>query len=451
MSQGPYSPMVIFLRRWWSHLPGGRVGRAVATVATGSAAVQVLGVLVSPITARVFDPAAQGVVAVFLSLTTICSGLAFLRYEQAVPLPATRSGRAEAASLCLWILPWAMLIFALFVLLGSDRMARVMGEPAAARYLWVLPFSAGAAALLQVLTHWFTREGEFKVIVRGRLRQSLGQIGFQIGVGALTGGSPWALVLGNVTGSLLAMSVLLRRLPHGCAAEVRRVTGETRRAVARRYRRFPLYASWSTALDLLAPALPVFVLAGLYGTEVNGWYRMAQTLVTLPIGAVSGAIMMVYWGEAARLTHENPRTLLKLYHRITVIIASLAPIVIAGAWLLAKLVPVLFGRRWTESGTYALVLAFPAAFSLIATPSVNLSVLGYNHLEAVWVVARIACLALATWYCSTQHLDPIDTLSVFACVLVAAYGVLVLLNFTAIRHYIREREFAPVGGDPLAA
>lgn len=404
-------------------------------MASGTALVQLVGLVSAPITARVFAPAETGVNAVFLNLVAIFAGLAFLRFEQALPLPKTRDERVVLVLLCLVVLPATIGLVVLMILLGRHWIADLLNEPRLAPYLWMLPLAVGLAGLTQMLANWFTRENEFGVIVKTRLRQSCGQIGFQLGAGALTHGNAWVLICGNVLGNAIAVLGYLRKLPSELARALRSVTFNSLRSMARDYRRFAFYNSWSSIIGTLAPTIPVFVLTALHGTQATGWYRMAQLLVTLPVSAISSAVMNVYWSEAARLAHEDPVALKLLYRKITLCLAGFGGVLVLGSASLPFLVPILFGPRWAEAGTYAVVMSIPAAFALMSTPAVNLSTLNFNHWEAAWVSFRIMLMALVTWASWAFKLSALATLGAFSAVLVLGYVLLICLNLKALKNF----------------
>jgi O-antigen/teichoic acid export membrane protein len=420
-------------------IPGGSFSRAVVHLASGNAGVQAIGLLTAPITARIFAPAESGLAAVFLNLTAIASGLACARYDQAIPLPESRATRLDLLALCLRILPLTVALSILIVSFAGRALANLLNEPALENYLVLLPLAILLTAVTQMLSNWFTREAEFGVIVRSKLRQSVLQIGFQISTGALTHGSVWILLWGSVLGNVAAVVTCLRRLGADVTGIWQRAKCATLSPVAHRYRQFPLFNSWSAVVDSLGQTLPVFIMTSLHGAQETGWLRMAQTLVSLPVAAVSSAVANVYWSEAARRAAEAPHTIRSLYLRTTVGLAVGGALLVLGSLVLPALVPVVFGSRWGEAGSYAVVMAFPAACALLSAPAVNLATLGFNHWEAGWVIVRLALTAIAATVAHKFDLSPLATLQALATALVAGYGLLIVLNLVAIREFLRRQ------------
>ena len=70
-----------------ARLPGGAFARGVVTLASGTAAAQLLTVLALPLITRLYSPADYGTLAVYSSTITLLLVVASLRYEVAIPLP----------------------------------------------------------------------------------------------------------------------------------------------------------------------------------------------------------------------------------------------------------------------------------------------------------------------------------------------------------------------------
>jgi hypothetical protein len=177
---------------------------------------------------------------------------------------------------------------------------------------------------------------------------------------------------------------------------MRTVTLASMLDVARRYRRFPLFASWSGLLSSAAAQMPTLLLAAHYGVEVTGLFALANRLQAVTITLVSAAIGDVFLGEAARLLKDQPERIRSLFWRtlrrsllvglvLTLMITLPAPFVFGHV----------FGEEWAEAGTYIQILApmFVLSFSSRAVAS-SFDVLERQDLdlvtETVWLAATIA-------------------------------------------------------------
>jgi O-antigen/teichoic acid export membrane protein len=420
-----------------TRLRNSEFGRAVLGMAGGTAGAQFIGILSAPLMSRVFAPGETGVVAVLSNLLSICGGLAMLRYEQAIPLPKTQRGRTEVALLCFAALGISSALALSCVGFGRAWIASCLKSPAVTPYLWVLPLGLLTAGSALILQNWFVREKDFRTVVGALLAQSVSQITFQLTFGVVTHGNAWVLAFGPIVGCAAGTWAYLRNLGHDVFGDVRCTAVSGLLRTAREYRHFPMFNSWSGMLQLLAQTIPVLSLAGLYGTNCAGWYRMAQTMVTLPIAAICSAVSSVYTSEAARLMHTDIHALRRLYLRITLRMAGLGSLLVIASFSLPFLVPPLFGQRWAPAGRYAIVMSFGTACSLAIAPAVNLCLLKRNHWDAIWAALRAALMVGVVWVAATWQLSPLQVLAGFSLVMCLSYAVYIFLNLAAIDAWAR--------------
>ena len=88
----------------------------------------------------------------------------------------------------------------------------------------------------------------FTAIANTRMRQGIVGPTTQIGLGVLDAGAP-GLVIGSILGQSASTLGLFRRAISPHRAHLRAVTWRRATALAWRYRRFPLIASWAALLD----------------------------------------------------------------------------------------------------------------------------------------------------------------------------------------------------------
>lgn len=404
---------------------------------SGTALVQVVGIVTAPLTARIYDPDQAGIAGVINGLAGVCAGVACLRYEQAIALPAQRRDGLAIVGLCLLIAPIVCGAGALVLMLFGADVGRLLNLDSGRRLLLVMPISILAAAVFAVAMQLSLRERAYHAIARARLAQSTTQIGLQLGIGALVDGRAWVMVWGYVAGYVLG----IRSLVAGQAGLARAIRDawdrRTLRRLATEYRRFPLFGSWAAFFDSLTGSLPLFAVVAAFGSEEAGYVRMAQTLVLLPVAALSSAVASVYWAESARSIREEPSRLLPLYRTVTRRLAAAAAALVLGSLLLPWLVPIVLSAKWSTSGEYAVILAFPAAASLISSGAVNLSLLRQNHVESAWIVGRFLLLFAVATAARRAELDVRAFLVVLASAQVAGYLALLLFNDIAVRRFSR--------------
>ena len=339
--------------------------RSVLTLASGTAVAQLLLVLAVPLLARLYTPADYGVLAVYSSTIAVLAVLASLRYETAIPLPEDESAAGSLLVLTLGIVAvLGTLVFLLVWLLG-DAFVSAVNVPALGPYLWLIPVGFLAAGAYQALSSWAIRHREFRRVARTKLSQGGGQVVAQIGLG-LGGAGALGLLVGDVIGRVAGVGGLALAAWRTRPAE--RPTRASVRAVAARYRRFPLLTTWSGLFNVGSLQLPSIVFSAAFGAAAAGLYAISFKMLVLPTMLVAQAVAQVFLSRAARLAAE-PEQLRRLTERTAIgLFAGGLPAFLAVGLAGPQLFAFALGGQWEEAGRYAQVLAPWFALWLVSNP-----------------------------------------------------------------------------------
>ena len=157
-------------------LPKNRFARGISILAGGNAASQILMVVTSPIITRLYSPEDFGVLSVYLALQSVISVVIAVRYEQAIPLPATDKEATSVAVGALISVTVLSTISAILVLLIRDSVADIFNSPQLAGYLLILPIGLLSIGSYTVFRFWAVRKQEYSSISRTRLAQTTGVV-----------------------------------------------------------------------------------------------------------------------------------------------------------------------------------------------------------------------------------------------------------------------------------
>lgn len=421
------------LTRLTGRLAGSPFVRNVGILASGTAAGQALIILASPALTRLYSPEDFGAFAVFSATLFCLLQLASMRYEWAILLPESER---EAASLLVLSLGIATVFSAMAggaVLLWGDRLARWTNSPSLAFHLWLLPVSLWAAGIYQAVNAWCTRHKSFQPVARSQVSQNLTRVIAQIGLGLLHLGT-LGLMVGDVVGRWMGAGTLAFRARRNDPGVFSRIGAKEILAAARRYRRFPLFASGASFLQQAGLQLTPLLVAVLYGAHVAGWYSLGQRVVGLPLVMVGYAIAQVYEGHAAELARSDGAALRRLFLKTSLVLglAGSVPfglLALSGPWLFS----VVFGREWAETGRYFQVLAPMCLTQLVVVPlSQTLAILERQSLQLGWDAARLALLVGVLVGSRHAGLAPYPAIALFGIAMTAAYIVLYLLMLSGI-------------------
>jgi O-antigen/teichoic acid export membrane protein len=428
-------------RRWMKSPFAGAVMRLMA----GTAFAQVIGILAAPVTARIFHPADVGQAAVFAGLLSLPLSVVTLRYDYAVPLPKEAGDRLNLLGLCLLLLPASAVAWGLGLWWMQGPLVRWLKAPGLDAFLWMVPPFLLVMGMGQLATNWMTRRQKYRRIMGSNLAQSGGQIGLQLSAGAWTGGHPGCLVGGQLLGQCLGLGWLLC----GMKDEARAMRAAFSRArmcrLAWEYRGFPLLNSWSALLSYFTASFPLLAITNLHGMQAAGYYRYAQMLLALPIGALGTAVLGVYWSGASRLMHDSPEQLPGLRRRTTWMLVGVAALLIGYALLLPWMVPVVLGERWTPAGSMAWLSCAGTVAAFITSPTCSLMTFGYNHWHFGWDIFKSLIMLGAGGLAWWMQWGPDATVLGFSIATFVAFVVHFGLNEIATARVARSRAgLAPV-------
>lgn len=332
-------------------LPRGRFARSVAVLAGGTALGQAIVVLASPTLTRLYTPDNFGVLAVYSSILAILSVVASLRYGLAIPLPEKDEDAAALLMLSLGIVTVISLLTGLGVWLLGEQIAHWANAPALRPHLWLLPLGVGMVAIYQVFNYWAVRKQAFGRIARTKIYQGLGSVLTQIVLG-ISGLGPIGLILGQVVGQATGTTTLAalawkrdRRALGSISAG-----GVSRMAI--RYKRFPLFSSWSGILNTLSVQVPTLMLSFFFGSAITGLYALSHRVVGLPAQLAGQAIAQVFFPTAVEANRQGfvAITTEAIFKRLVLIGAS--TFLLFGL-VAPELFAIFFGEEWREAGIYA--------------------------------------------------------------------------------------------------
>ncbi len=334
------------------------------TLLSGSSIALALSYLAQPLLTRLYTPEAFGVLDAFVALASLLFVLGTLRYEDALLLPHNEAEARGLLRLATCILLGISLLCLVLSLPGRLLLARA-GEAALADWLpWLAPalllMSGGRLAEL-----WLMRRAAFRTLSAGTalraattttLRLAAGLPPLQTGAAGLIGG-----FLGGHLSALLFYGWRLRR-QRPTTSDAPPLT-----ALARRYRRFPLFTLPAALLNALSMRLPFLLLLAFFDARVLGFFGRAFMVLSVPLGLVGGATGQVFFVRAVEARHGNglAALTLRVYRRLLQV--GLYPVLLL-MLLGPDLFAFVFGQPWHTAGRYAVWIAPWLLLAALASP-----------------------------------------------------------------------------------
>ncbi len=396
------------------------------TLVGGTAGAQLIGIAAAPILTRLYSPEDFGVLAVFAGLLAIVLVVSSLRYELAIPLPEDDREAAHVVALSLLLVVATAGLSAVVVGLFSSPIARAVGSPSLAGYLWLLPIAVLLGGAYSVFSYWSVRTKNFTGLAATKVRQALAAVAIQLA--AFKFGSA-GLITGQVAGHSVGTASLA--LPALAKLQLRNIKLPEIRSAATRYRKFPILSTWEGLANSAGVQLPPIMFAALFSPAAAGLYSLAHRVLSLPTALMGQAVGQVFFAQASDSYRRG-----QLGDLVARLHAKLAHIGLPPALLLMLVGPdlfaMVFGDNWQVSGEFGrwmvpwLYLVFVSSplstlFAVVERQDQGLA------FQLVLLLSRIGAIAIGAWIGGIEF-----TVILFAIVSALCWlGFLLLLARTA--------------------
>jgi O-antigen/teichoic acid export membrane protein len=381
--------------------------RNVSIMLTGSAAGQLVSVLLSPVLTRIFSPQQFGVLSIYTALLTILVVIASLRYELALTLAASEEEAINLVAVCICALLATTFMVGAASLAFPEEWVKILWTNPYESYrqngyrgLFILGFFCLGG--YYVALYFATRAEAFAAIARTRIYQGVTGPLSQIALGLGGFGAP-GLLIGSILGQSAGTFGLFYGQIGRNRALLRAISWSRMMALARRYSRFPLVASWAALIDAAGGNQLLYLVVSVqYSPAIAGFIFLAERIVARPLSLIGTSILQVFVGEAGKMVSADPAKLRARFYQVVTRQFGLAL-----AWIMlanvagATFFPTVFGSDWGDAVIYLQAMSLAYLAQAIVLPVFHtLQILERQTMAAMWQLSRLA-LVIVTFFLST--------------------------------------------------
>lgn len=325
----------------------------------GNVVAQIIVLLASPILTRIYSPEEFGLLAVFTSTVAIIGTIVCGRYDAAVALPETHSETVALISaamiLTTIVAPLTSLLF-----ITTPWAIHFVNKGYSPAFIFIsVSLGSALAGVYSLYWYWGIKQEQHTLVASSRILQSVTRLATQF---SFFFGGTTTLILSTIAAPLAGFFILHR----GIRKPLRTSRSEISFAL-KRYRRFPLYTTWSAALNMSGKQLPIFAFVAIFGAGPAGLYSLAERIIAGPVSMIASAVSAMFLTESVKSKKDN--TLPALVSRTHNLLTNLS---IAPFLMLATTAPILFGvffgKEWTSTGQIASWISLYLYFSFVAAP-----------------------------------------------------------------------------------
>lgn len=427
--------MTKYLLKLWKRLKANSFYKNIAIVASGNVTARLIGVLLTPIITRLYTPTDYGVFSVFISVIGITGSLATLRYAVTIPIAKDEKIADNLLKLCFLVtlslsLIWVIIIAVFGKIISDHYQINQLNT-----YLWFIPIVFLSTGIYESLNNWAIRSKKYKLITRTNISKSVSSSSIKIGLGLLKI-RPLGLFIGHIFDQGAGITSLLSSLINEKPKFFHAFSWTEIKQVAIRYKRFPLFQSWSQLLLALGAQLPILLLGLFYNAEVVGIFGLANSMISLPMNLLGQAVAQVYYGEISRIGINNSN---EIYELTVSLIKRLFYIGIIPIILLALFGPwffeIVFGDEWLEAGEYARILSVYIMFAFISAPLANVFNL-YERMDLQLTLNIVRVILVGLIFATSYFFkySPKQTIMIYSSGMVIYYTFQTFLILKLIRN-----------------
>lgn len=395
----------------------------IVTLLTGTAAAQILMLLLTPVLSRLYSPEAYGLFSLYSSLVATISVVAALRYDMAIMLPK-HDADAKVLKRGVTRMIVAVSVSASLVCgIAAPLISNALGNPALAPTLWLVGLSVFTLAEISALTYWLNRSSDYKSIGINRVLQSggtaLAQLGFALGkLGGVSG-----LIVGSIVGQAAALLTLRHK-----GRDVRTGLEESSESIGSlfsRYRRMPLLNGPNALVDAIRINGINLLIGIVYSGALLGQFYMAWKLLQIPLGLINGALAQVFFQRLSVMERGRMFAFAKssVIRSALLGVVPFALIYLLSPWVL----PLILGNQWVDAGLIARALVPWLFMSLITSPiSTVFIVTESQHLMLAHAVVYAAVPLGLLYFLRGEIITNLTLVSWAMALILAAFIVLAL-------------------------
>lgn len=333
----------------------------------GTAGAQVITIVTLPFLTHMYAVEDFGLQAIYLSITSMLVIMASGRYELAILLPEKDDDAFSLAILSVLLSSAVCCAVEAAVFLFADNINSFFDGADIVKWLYFMPFTIVAGLSYNVGCIWLNRMKAYNIMPLIGIITNVCNFCAAYSYGCIYDADGHGLLLNTMVGQLLgAVYIFIYCWQRGwlpCGISMNQVKKQ-----AIRYKNFPQFLVVGHMINVFSSQLPVFLLQGLAGQQVVGYFAMVQKFMVIPSSLIGSAIGNVFMREASeewRMSH----ICWGIYKKTCILLTGIGIIVFPIMFVAAPdLLPYFLGEKWRMSGEYIRYLCPMFFMSFIASP-----------------------------------------------------------------------------------
>lgn len=400
--------------------------KPIIQLTTGSIIAQLITMLVSPVTTRLFTQEELGLYTLVLTVVSIFGPVLCLRYDMSIVTAKSKKSEYSLiiGSLIIGISISIIISIIYRIFFSSKLLPENINQNFIFLFLLLLLI---LTAIINTLTAFNNKRKEYGLISKVYVKRNLIQNVLMVITGFFKIGYTGLLLsqLGSMLSGIKNQSVVL-------LSEKEEIKKIKKNEVIRELiteKKQPLFSVPASILNSSSYSILNFFITGLFGLKVFGLYSMSYRILGLPLTLISGNISKVFFENASE-SYRKTGTYREILLKYTALLLVLAIPMSTGLFLFSEYIfEFVFGTGWGVAGIYVKILAPMYGIRLVvSTVSVSLIVSGKQQLELVLQFLFILFSVFGYIVCTVFSLNEYS----FFIIISVTYSIVYIIFYFAI-------------------
>jgi O-antigen/teichoic acid export membrane protein len=406
---------------------------------------KVINVVVGPFLAYFFSPEDLGYYQIFLSLTSIITGVVCLGYDYPIVLEKENKKAINLLALSLiTTLSFSILILIVQILLTVKDVKLIHKYSFLTSKGYLLFFTSLLIGLHQGIYYWCLREKKLLKLSGKNILFNFVALVFPI-LGSYWYKDFYILIystIGAYTVSILYMYISYSK---GVLVYIKFINIETIKSVFIRYINFLKINTFISVLNTLNANTIFLITAFLFDFKTTGLISLAYRIAILPAQIFISSISVPFVAYANRMVHVNVNEIKSRFIFLTKILFGVAVFLSLPAFVYPLILEYFLGKQWAMSGVYAQFLTIFMFFQLTFSTLDHLKVYERQKWQMAWEIIRIILSVLVFICAKLLNMTPIAVVLWLSMVNGFSYFLCFLINLRTMNQFIKLREEVIVG------
>ena len=394
----------------------------IAKLTLGSLIAQVISIIISPITTRIYTAEQLGVYTLLITVVTLFGPILSGKIEMSIVTEKEEKNIYPIIVLsifiCIGISIVTTILYTVYIIITNQFSSEYI------LYLIIILFYLLITGFSNILISYNNRNRDYEIIssvyVIRTIMQNLGLVIFGFMHFSIVG-----MLLSQIIGSLFGLRRQADKLIPNIN-KIKQVKKEEIIKVAKENYKLIVFTSPATLCNSASYSLLNFFITGLYGNVIFGYYSISYRILGLPLSLVSTNVSKVFFERASREVN-NEGNFRKIFKKMSVLLFIIAiPMIMLLGLLSPTICKIVFGDGWEISGQYIQILVFMFGIRLVVSALMPaLIVITKQNIEMKMQIAFLVISIFTYIICKYLSLSIYIFLAListmYSCVYIAIY------------------------------